>query len=115
MCDDSILQSVASSLFWIGWLVGNIVIGYMSDKLGRKKANQLSAALVFFSSWILIWPKQLWMFILCRFVTGIGSGKLTMDYIYNANYQHATGKVLGKDSFLLKLDVHILFWGEGEV
>jgi MFS family permease len=64
-------------LFWVGWFVGNIAIGYISDKWGRKKANQLSVLLVFFSSWILIWPKQFWIFMVCRFITGIGSGKLS--------------------------------------
>ena len=54
----------------------------MSDKLGRKKANQLSVTLVFFSSWILIWPKGLWVFMACRFVTGIGSGKSSSNLVY---------------------------------
>ncbi|XP_028411397.1 solute carrier family 22 member 16-like isoform X2 [Dendronephthya gigantea] len=78
VCEDSILQSVVSSLFWAGWLVGNVVLGYISDKLGRQKANQLSVSLVFLSSWALIWPKKLWIFMFCRFITGFGSGGACM-------------------------------------
>ena len=57
-------------------------MGYISDKLGRKKANQWSVSLVFCFSWISIWPKELWAFMVCRFITGIGSGKLSKGQLF---------------------------------
>ena len=75
MCERSFLQNVSSSLFWLGWFIGSLLFGYIADKIGRRKAILLSASAVSMLSWVIVWPRYLSIYIICRVLTGVGCGK----------------------------------------
>ncbi|XP_028398810.1 organic cation transporter protein-like [Dendronephthya gigantea] len=78
VCDKSILQNVSSSLFWLGWLIGNLVFGHIADKIGRRKAILLGVFATSVVSWVIVWPRYLSVYIICRILTGVSCAGASM-------------------------------------
>lgn len=75
VCEKSLLQSVAQSCYWVGMLLGLIAGGYLADKFGRKKIFYTGVASITIATWIMIFPESFIVFIVCRVLIGLGSGK----------------------------------------
>ncbi|MCC6890037.1 MAG: MFS transporter [Hyphomicrobiales bacterium] len=65
---------IAASAYVAGAVLGAMLFGWLTDRLGRKKLFfiTLSVYLVATAATALSW--NLWSFVLCRFVTGAGIG-----------------------------------------
>jgi MFS family permease len=57
-------------------LLGLLCGGYLSDRFGRKKIFYSGLASVTIATWVMIFPKSFIVFIICRIVIGVGSGKV---------------------------------------
>ncbi|XP_046846878.1 solute carrier family 22 member 16-like [Xenia sp. Carnegie-2017] len=78
VCSKSFLQNVSSSLFWLGWLMGNLLFGHISDKVGRRKAIISSVIACSIFSWAIVWPRYLAVYIACRILIGIACAGSSM-------------------------------------
>jgi MFS transporter, SP family, arabinose:H+ symporter len=67
----------ASSAIW-GCVVGAMVAGYLSDRIGRKKVLVVTAILFFISSIAAAFANNLTQFILARLIGGLGIGAASM-------------------------------------
>lgn len=67
----------ASSAIW-GCVLGAMVAGYMSDRIGRKKVLLITAVLFAVSAIGSGIPNNLTQFILARFIGGVGVGAASM-------------------------------------
>jgi MFS family permease len=56
-------------------LVGLLSGGYLSDRFGRKKIFYSGLVSITIATWIMIFPESFVVFIVCRIVIGLGSGK----------------------------------------
>ena len=56
-------------------LLGLLFAGYLSDRFGRKKIFIAGIIAITIATWIMIFPKSFIVFILCRIIIGVGSGK----------------------------------------
>ena len=74
MCDDSILISVTQSCFFAGMLVALLVGGPLSDYFGRRFVWYTGTHFIIIATWIMVYPKVLAVFIVCRIFIGVGSG-----------------------------------------
>src|SRR3954453_17799881 len=62
------------SVYLLGEVVGALVFGRLTDKLGRKKLFILTLALYLVASGIAAFSFSLWFLLLFRFVAGLGIG-----------------------------------------
>lgn len=67
----------ASSAIW-GCVFGAMVAGYLSDRFGRKKVLIVTAILFIISSIGAMIPRNLWEFLIARFIGGLGIGAASM-------------------------------------
>ena len=75
VCGDSILATAASMFIFAGWIFGGILFGYMSDKYGRKIAFLSTVVNVTLVAFAGSFVNSLWLFIVIRFMVGVGIGK----------------------------------------
>ena len=61
---------------FVGCIVGSILFGYMSDKFGRKIAFLSTVVNVTLVAFAGSFVNSLWLFIVIRFMVGVGIGKL---------------------------------------
>ena len=61
---------------FVGWIFGSILFGYMSDKFGRKIAFLCTVVNVTLVAFAGSFVNSLWLFIVIRFMVGVGIGKL---------------------------------------
>jgi MFS family permease len=66
--------SYVLSSFLLGWMVGGICLGYISDHYGRVKTMATAVALYALSTAVAALSESLWQLALCRFLTGVGIG-----------------------------------------
>jgi SP family arabinose:H+ symporter-like MFS transporter len=67
----------ASSAIW-GCVFGAMMAGYLSDRFGRKKVLIVTAILFIISSVGAMVPRNLWEFLIARFIGGLGIGAASM-------------------------------------
>lgn len=70
----ALMKGWVSGCVLIGCAAGVLVVGGLSDRFGRRLPLFLSAAMFFASSLGTALPAQVWVFILFRFVGGLGIG-----------------------------------------
>lgn len=70
--------SSVTSVFFFGSLFGAWIGGYMADSVGRKKALAFSLLLYSFSSLITIFVNSVSMFMVLRFLTGVGCQAMSL-------------------------------------
>ncbi len=75
ICDKSILGSVSSSVIFAGWLLGVVILGWVSDKFGRREVMYFSTALAAVFGFASGFSPLFWLFVAARFVVGFLLGK----------------------------------------
>ena len=72
------LGSVSSSVIFAGWLVGSLLGGFLSDKIGRKPVMIVFLFLCSLFGAIGASPKVYWFFVVCRFLVGFSIGEFAL-------------------------------------
>ena len=73
VCDEAILNKVASSTFFAGTGVGVFIAGLLSDKIGRKKTILIFIALFFASGMTAAFANSYELWLTGRFLWGAAS------------------------------------------
>ena len=69
-CDTDWMIYMTTSILFIGWLFGAIVLGWMSDKYGRKKVLFTSTFMMLLCSLVAPFVNNIYAFIVMRFLVG---------------------------------------------
>jgi sugar porter (SP) family MFS transporter len=92
-----VMKGWASGCVLIGCATGVLLVGPLSDRFGRKLAMFLAAAMFLTSSVGTAIPKEIWTFILFRFVGGVGIGIASIStpmYIAEITPAHIRGRMV---------------------
>ena len=65
---------IAASAYVAGAVLGAILFGWLTDRLGRKKLFFITLAVYLVATAATAFTWNLWSFVICRFVTGAGIG-----------------------------------------
>src|SRR5512140_15612 len=71
---DVVMKGWASGCVLIGCAAGVLIVGPLSDRFGRKSAMFLAAIIFLVSAVGTALPQHIWMFIVFRFLGGVGIG-----------------------------------------
>ena len=94
---DVVMKGWVSGCVLIGCATGVLIVGPISDRFGRKKALLLAAALFLVSAIGTALPRDIWTFILFRWLGGIGIGIASMStpmYIAEIAPAHLRGRLV---------------------
>jgi sugar porter (SP) family MFS transporter len=94
---DVVMKGWASGCVLIGCAAGVLIVGPISDRFGRKKALLIAALLFLVSAIGTALPKDIWSFIVFRFLGGIGIGIASMStpmYIAEITPAHLRGRMV---------------------
>ena len=87
-----------------GWIIGCPLLGFLSDRIGRRKPVIIGAALVLLAclAWILYGPASVMPPYVLGLVTGVASGAAMLPYtvIKEANPPRVTGTSTGVINFI---------------
>lgn len=82
VCDENYKQSFAKLIFFAGVLVGSLLVGMLSDAIGRKKAIQLSFILVTATAISLAFSPNYIVFVILYFLLGAANaGVFTTRFV----------------------------------
>lgn len=93
-----------SSMVPLGWMIGCPLLGFISDRIGRRKPVIAASALALLAclGWILFGPHELLPPYIVGFVAGVSSGAAMIPYtvIKEANPANLSGTATGVVNFL---------------
>jgi MFS family permease len=93
-----------SSMVPLGWIIGCPLLGWLSDRMGRRKPVIAGGGLVLLAclAWILFGPTDLLPPYVLGFITGVASGAAMVPYIVvkEANPPNLAGTATGVINFV---------------
>ena len=95
---------IRSATVPLGWIIGSPLMGFLSDRLGRRKPVIVGSGTVLLAClvWILFGPRDVLPPYVLGLVAGIASGAAMLPYsiIKEANPPHLSGTATGVINFL---------------
>jgi SP family xylose:H+ symportor-like MFS transporter len=91
------MKGWASACVLIGCATGVLVVGPISDRLGRKLAMTLAAFMFLLSAIGTATPRDIWTFVVFRFLGGVGIGIASIStpmYIAEITPAHVRGRMV---------------------
>jgi sugar porter (SP) family MFS transporter len=110
---DVVMKGWASGCVLIGCATGVLMVGPISDRFGRKKALLLAALLFLVSAIGTALPRDIWMFILFRWLGGIGIGIASMStpmYIAEIAPAHLRGRLVSVNQIAIVSGIVVVYF-----
>jgi sugar porter (SP) family MFS transporter len=110
---DVVMKGWASGCVLIGCATGVLVVGPISDRFGRKKALLLAAALFLTSAIGTALPRDIWTFILFRWLGGIGIGIASMStpmFIAEIAPAHLRGRLVSVNQIAIVGGILVVYF-----
>jgi sugar porter (SP) family MFS transporter len=110
---DVVMKGWASGCVLIGCATGVLIVGPVSDRFGRKKALLLAAALFLISAIGTALPRDIWTFILFRWLGGIGIGIASMStpmYIAEIAPAHLRGRLVSVNQIAIVGGILVVYF-----
>jgi len=110
---DVVMKGWASGCVLIGCATGVLIVGPISDRFGRKKALLLAAALFLASAVGTALPRDIWTFILYRWLGGIGIGIASMStpmYIAEIAPAHLRGRLVSVNQIAIVGGIVVVYF-----
>ncbi|XP_068183749.1 solute carrier family 22 member 7-like isoform X2 [Antennarius striatus] len=81
VCDRKSLAKTSTTIFFLGVMVGSIVLGYLSDRYGRKNTLFISCVMIAVFGFSSAFANSFILFAALRFLTGVGSAGLSNNTV----------------------------------
>ena len=110
---DVVMKGWASGCVLIGCATGVLIVGPISDRFGRKKALLLAAALFLTSAIGTALARDIWTFIVFRWLGGIGIGIASMStpmYIAEITPAHLRGRLVSVNQICIVGGILIVYF-----
>ena len=110
---DVVMKGWASGCVLIGCATGVLIVGPISDRFGRKKALLLAAVLFLTSAIGTALPRDIWTFILFRWLGGIGIGIASMStpmYIAEITPAHLRGRLVSVNQIAIVGGILVVYF-----
>ncbi|XP_068597090.1 solute carrier family 22 member 7-like [Brachionichthys hirsutus] len=72
VCDRKSLANTSTTIFFMGVMVGSIILGYLSDKYGRKNTLFVASVMAVVFGFSSALANSFILFVVLRFLTGVG-------------------------------------------
>lgn len=69
-CENAWMSELLTSIFFVGWLVGAIVLGFCADNYGRRVTVIISVTATLITGFVSIFMPNLYLLVACRFIIG---------------------------------------------
>jgi len=120
VCKDEWKKSTAQSVYMAGMLIGSFTFGWVADQVGRKPTLMVSLVFLSFGgslpSFFTLTPELYYIFVLSRFISGIGhvgtfmvTVSLALEYV-GADYRATFGILIEIPFALGGTIVGLLSW-----
>src|SRR5512136_2699058 len=109
---DVVMKGWTSGCVLIGCATGVLIVGPVSDRFGRKKALYLAATLFLASAIGTALPRDIWTFILFRWLGGIGIGIASMStpmYIAEIAPAHLRGRLVSVNQIAIVSGIVLVY------
>ncbi|MCX6912019.1 MAG: sugar porter family MFS transporter [Verrucomicrobia bacterium] len=107
------MKGWASGCVLIGCATGVLIVGPISDRFGRKQALLLAAGLFLISAIGTALPRDIWTFILFRWLGGIGIGIASMStpmYIAEIAPAHLRGRLVSVNQIAIVGGILVVYF-----
>ncbi len=108
-----VMTGWASGCVLLGCATGVLVVGPISDRFGRKRALLISALLFLCSGLGTALPRDIWSFILFRFLGGVGIGIASMStpmYIAEIAPAHLRGRLVSVNQIAIVGGIFVVYF-----
>lgn len=110
---DVVMKGWVSGCVLIGCATGVLIVGPISDRFGRKKALLLAATLFLACAIGTALPRDIWTFILFRWLGGIGIGIASMStpmYIAEIAPAHLRGRLVSVNQIAIVGGIFLVYF-----
>ena len=73
-------------------IIGLLIGGYLSDRFGRRFILYTGFVCLVVPNWVMVFPKEFIVFIVCRIIIGFGQGIYIYIYIYKLSVLRSKGR-----------------------
>ncbi|KAJ7391895.1 hypothetical protein OS493_016191 [Desmophyllum pertusum] len=100
VCDKALLGTISTSLLFAGWLIGALLGGVLSDKIGRKPVLFVFSIVCSLFALLAAFPNVFWLFMVFRLLVGIciGGGAMSIFVLATeftgVKHRHVAGTAL---------------------
>ena len=108
-----VMKGWASGCVLIGCATGVLIVGPISDRFGRRKALLIAAFLFLISAIGTALPRDIWTFIVFRWLGGIGIGIASMStpmYIAEIAPAHLRGRLVSVNQIAIVGGIFIVYF-----